>query len=855
MKRIFKLAAVLLAGALAVTSCYDDSELKDRMDKAESAISKLQTAVEQLNNDYKSLNTIVSALNDKVYVESVTGSAEAGYTIKFTDGKTVTIANGKDGKNGKDGESPVISIAQFTDGQYYWVLDGAWMKDSKGNMIQAQGVTPKVKVEGDYWFISTDDGANWQKMGIASSAEINTVFSKVEETASQVVFYLTDGSTIVLDKYAPFSFKIDVAAAKNALDVYEMSGDYFEVVTLTIPYTMTGADDETEIGVITGAGNPYVVTPANANSGTIKIYFDKYDTYATDAYVYASNSSTSVIRKISFGGQVFEVESAEEGIVVDEEGGLSTITLIAADDVEVEIPEDVTWIRSIATRSIEMYKSFFEVDPNTSVEPRSAVIKLTSGETTKEVTVLQKGAVDTTKGIQARYLGNRMLVYDSSNWEYTTFDEYYITFQSGADMVKLALNTTGAETPAFPTGTFKLDEDGNHAAGTYSVAAADKYHSCLVIGEKEVAIVEGTVTVAEESGVYTITANVVDEAEASHTYTYTGAISIKDDSKGLGNASATFSNQYNTFHATGANEWSVTLQFAKGSPISYLTLDVFGESGYLTNEQGKNLPLGRFEFEEAEEWSTGMKNGNLAAHPYTFTFSGNDTEYNYITPYAGYLCIDQNEDGTYNFEIDLKGNLEGTGDIRFAQSINNVAIDVDSESRLRPCPDQDTEFTTFMNCTGIYFGQPYAEIPNSSVLLMSYSYLNGNYTVNLPLVENGTWEFSGNGASASYCIDPVPAGTYTFANTTTPTANSIANLKKTATYSQYILSDYTGTRLYINGGSVTISAESVTFNVTAAKADGSCETAFTGTVNYSVTYGFRNRATATYQARVPWATE
>ena len=33
MKRIFKLAAVLLAGALAVTSCYDDSELKDRMDK------------------------------------------------------------------------------------------------------------------------------------------------------------------------------------------------------------------------------------------------------------------------------------------------------------------------------------------------------------------------------------------------------------------------------------------------------------------------------------------------------------------------------------------------------------------------------------------------------------------------------------------------------------------------------------------------------------------------------------------------------------------------------------------------------------------------------------------------------
>ena len=80
-----------------------------------------------------------------------------GYTIKFAKSNPIVIYNGKDGA---DGNTPVIGVKKDTDGIYYWTLDGEFIV-ADGQKIKAQGtdgnngadgsdgVTPNSKFERD----------------------------------------------------------------------------------------------------------------------------------------------------------------------------------------------------------------------------------------------------------------------------------------------------------------------------------------------------------------------------------------------------------------------------------------------------------------------------------------------------------------------------------------------------------------------------------------------------------------------------------------------------------------------------------------------------------------------------------
>ena len=90
--------------------------------------------------------------------------------------------------NGKDGHTPTIGVKKDTDGNYYWTLDGEWMQDSEGNKIPTtapgadgqpgapgqdgeDGITPLLKIEDDYWFVSYDNGKTWTKLGKATGED------------------------------------------------------------------------------------------------------------------------------------------------------------------------------------------------------------------------------------------------------------------------------------------------------------------------------------------------------------------------------------------------------------------------------------------------------------------------------------------------------------------------------------------------------------------------------------------------------------------------------------------------------------------------------------------------------------
>ena len=209
MKKLF-LLLVAIATSLAFTSCQsDDSEIWDKLSEIE-----LEELCNQMNTNIEALQTIVEALQNNDHVTDISPVVKdgitVGYIITFTKSQPITIYHNADGK---DGYTPQIGVAKDTDGIYYWTLDGEWLLDAKGNKIKVvgtdkkngvDGVTPQLKIENDYWYVSYDNGATWVQLGKVTGEDgkdgSDSIFSSVTQDEDNVYFTLTDGTVITIPK-------------------------------------------------------------------------------------------------------------------------------------------------------------------------------------------------------------------------------------------------------------------------------------------------------------------------------------------------------------------------------------------------------------------------------------------------------------------------------------------------------------------------------------------------------------------------------------------------------------------------------------------------------------------------------
>lgn len=217
MKKLLAFAA--LFAVVALTSCkYDDDDLWNSVHGLENRVAKLEELCKQMNTNISSLQTIVTALQNNVYVTGTTplmkDGKEIGYTITFSKGNPITIYHGKDGQDGEDGATPTISVKKDTDGVYYWTLNGEFIVVD-GGKIQAEGkdgtngTTPQFKIENDYWFVSYDNGTNWTQLGKATGEDgvgSDSMFSGVdyETSTDYVIFTLSNGTQIKLPTWSAF---------------------------------------------------------------------------------------------------------------------------------------------------------------------------------------------------------------------------------------------------------------------------------------------------------------------------------------------------------------------------------------------------------------------------------------------------------------------------------------------------------------------------------------------------------------------------------------------------------------------------------------------------------------------------
>ena len=240
------------------TACHKD--IWAELDELDQRVTKLEELCKEMNTNIASLQTIVSLLQSNDFITGVVEIKKdgevIGYTITFGKHDPITIYHGQDGKDGQDGangssSTPVIGVAQDTDGVYYWTLNGEWLLDDNGNKLPVSGtngkdgqngtngsngqdgadgkdgqdgkdgITPQLKIEEGYWYISYDNGTTWTQLGKATGEDGkdgqngsngtdgkdgkdgqdgDSMFQSVTQDENYVYFTLADGTVIKIAK-------------------------------------------------------------------------------------------------------------------------------------------------------------------------------------------------------------------------------------------------------------------------------------------------------------------------------------------------------------------------------------------------------------------------------------------------------------------------------------------------------------------------------------------------------------------------------------------------------------------------------------------------------------------------------
>lgn len=465
MKKLLHLLCLIISGILVV-SCYDDSALWDSVKDHESRISKLEAQCKELNTNITSLKTLVDAYLSADYITDVTpvmeGGEEVGYVITFAKNGKITIyhgedgapgadgkdgQDGQDGKDGQDGNAPKLGIKQDTDGSYYWTLNGEWLLDDNGAKIKAvgedgadgangangtngtngtdgtdgtDGITPTLKIEEEYWYISYDGGQTWTNLGKAVGEDgKDSMFSNVYEDNGYIIFTLVDGTSYRIPTEA-------TAATANTLDIQfsvEQGTAIVPDLTTKIKYTITGAEGSTLVRTSSYDYEVAFVKPIDDSTGFLYIsmwsdfegpddperdepYYDNNE--ITEEEAYNSMLSIIVIVTDSKGNQVIKALNFVEGFLLSVDDVYLTDpvagsveaklkTNVANDLYEIVIPDKCKdWISYVPTKAELREETLtFSVTANEGDSFRSANISLINelGQTFETFTILQRSEI------------------------------------------------------------------------------------------------------------------------------------------------------------------------------------------------------------------------------------------------------------------------------------------------------------------------------------------------------------------------------------------------------------------------------------------------------------------------------
>ena len=94
MKRFLSILSLVILGFVS-TACYDDTDIREKIDDLDGRVTTLETLCTELNSNLSALTTLVQAMQKGDYVVSVSplieDGVEVGYRIVFKENGVVDL--------------------------------------------------------------------------------------------------------------------------------------------------------------------------------------------------------------------------------------------------------------------------------------------------------------------------------------------------------------------------------------------------------------------------------------------------------------------------------------------------------------------------------------------------------------------------------------------------------------------------------------------------------------------------------------------------------------------------------------------------------------------------------------------
>lgn len=279
--------AIVASMTLAASCSYDDTAIKNKVDKVESDLAALTERVDALEQRFtEEMPTLEDLLDGKLVITEVTTDADGNTTLKLSDGSTVTV---------------------LAEGLQYRVTGGVLEVSADGETWVALGVEPE--------FVIADavvNADNTVTLTLADETEVTLVKAEVIEfNATRGQLYVLPGETkdlrfTINDAVAeinvmnqPLGWKAEVALAPAEEETPEEGDDLIDDMPMPAPAAAGGTD---YVLKITGPAQDFVNAGYAAKEGDIVVHFN-------------SNSGACKVGKIA-------VNLAELTLEVDKDGNV-----------------------------------------------------------------------------------------------------------------------------------------------------------------------------------------------------------------------------------------------------------------------------------------------------------------------------------------------------------------------------------------------------------------------------------------------------------------------------------------------------------------------------------------------------
>ena len=343
-----KVLLLLLPLAFALAGCdkYDDSKVWDELNAQKAKLAALEGTVSTMNSNIGSLQSLVSAVQDKVTVNSVT-KEENRWLYIYLCLKLLKNASPQVRGVAVQQFGGLFGMSAETVGNLTNALDGE--KDpfvlkhairTLANELKRPGASSFVlgQIDNENKFVrqavAFSVGNSWSKVD-GQTSMAGSLFESVTTDADNAVFTLNDGTVITI----PLTSKVQKLQLIFDETVFaKMRASEL----LSTAYTITAPEGaKTDIETFESDGWTVTIRPNDEKSGRISIKSPETVTSSKILFLLTDDLGDSFVKIINIGFNETEKPAVQTEYSIDHNGGELIIPLVSS---TAELSEGADWL-------------------------------------------------------------------------------------------------------------------------------------------------------------------------------------------------------------------------------------------------------------------------------------------------------------------------------------------------------------------------------------------------------------------------------------------------------------------------------------------------------------------------------